>query len=100
MRSFFYFVRQQSKVHNAKALLVLTVYFTALPHHHYTTTITGTRVFLSVAVDIVVQEIQEPVRFLIETKARVFPQHEKFWYFGRKILQENFYLKLNEVCRS
>uniref|UniRef100_H2YCK4 Rab-GAP TBC domain-containing protein n=1 Tax=Ciona savignyi TaxID=51511 RepID=H2YCK4_CIOSA len=59
--------------------------------------IPGTRVFLSVAVDLVVQEIQEPVRFLIETKARIFPQAEKFWYFGKKILQEQFYLKLKET---
>ena len=59
--------------------------------------IAGTRVFLSVAVDLVIQEIQEPVRFLIETKARVFPQQEKFWYFGKKILNEQFYLKLREV---
>nr|CAB3265389.1 rab GTPase-activating protein 1-like [Phallusia mammillata] len=57
----------------------------------------GTRVFLSVAADLVVQEIQEPVRFLIETKARVFPQTEKFWYFGKKILHENFFLRLNEL---
>ena len=56
------------------------------------------RVFLSVAVDIVIEDIAEPVRFLIETKARVFPQNEKFWYFGRKVLQENFNLLLKEVC--
>ena len=55
------------------------------------------RVFLSVAVDIVIEDIAEPVRFLIETKARVFPQNEKFWYFGRKVLQENFNLLLKEV---
>uniref|UniRef100_H2YCK5 Rab-GAP TBC domain-containing protein n=1 Tax=Ciona savignyi TaxID=51511 RepID=H2YCK5_CIOSA len=70
-------------------------------HPHFallnTETQKGTRVFLSVAVDLVVQEIQEPVRFLIETKARIFPQAEKFWYFGKKILQEQFYLKLKET---
>ncbi|CAK8675234.1 unnamed protein product [Clavelina lepadiformis] len=70
-------------------------------HHHFallnTETQKGTRVFLSVAVDFVVQEILEPVRFLVETKARVFSQNEKFWYFGKKILHENFYLKLREI---
>ena len=59
--------------------------------------LSGTRVFLSVAVDLVVQEIRDPVRFLIETKARIFPQNEKFWYFGRKILLENFYVRLKDV---
>jgi len=54
-------------------------------------------VFLSVAVDLVIQEIQEPVRFLIETKARIFPPSEKFWYFGKKILRENFFVRLREV---
>ncbi|XP_039253519.2 rab GTPase-activating protein 1-like [Styela clava] len=57
----------------------------------------GTRVFISVAVDLVVQEIQEPLRFLLETKARVFPQNDKFWYYGKKVLQETFYLRLKEV---
>jgi len=61
-----------------------------------TVTQKGMRVFLSVAVDIVIEDIAEPVRFLIETKARVFPQNEKFWYFGRKVLQENFNLLLKE----
>nr|XP_002131287.1 rab GTPase-activating protein 1-like [Ciona intestinalis]XP_026691883.1 rab GTPase-activating protein 1-like [Ciona intestinalis] len=71
-------------------------------HTHFallnTETQKGTRVFLSVAVDLVVQEIQEPVRFLIETKARIFPQNEKFWYFGKKILHEQFFLKLKELA--
>lgn len=53
--------------------------------------------FVSVAVDLVVQELQEPVRLLLETKARIFPQNDKFWYFGKKVLQETFYLKLREV---
>lgn len=60
----------------------------------------GTRVFLSVAVDLVIQEILEPVRFLVETKARIFPQNEKFWYFGRKILHEDFYIRLKEVSEN
>jgi len=69
-------------------------------HNHFkllnTETQKGTRVFLSVAIDVVIQEIEEPVRFLIETKARIFPQNEKFWYFGRKILREDFFLHLIE----
>lgn len=57
----------------------------------------GTRVFLSFAVDLVVREIQEPVRLMLETKARIFPQNEKFWYFGKKLMEEMFFMRLKEV---
>lgn len=57
----------------------------------------GTRVFLSFAVDLVIREVQEPVRLMLETKTRIFPQNEKFWYFGKKQMQEMFFLKLKEV---
>ena len=59
--------------------------------------LSGSCVFLSVAVDLVIQEIQEPVRFLIETQASVYPQNEKFWPFGKKVLQETYFVRLREV---
>uniref|UniRef100_A0A131XQY4 Putative rab gtpase-activating protein 1 n=3 Tax=Ixodes ricinus TaxID=34613 RepID=A0A131XQY4_IXORI len=62
-----------------------------------TETSRDTRVYLTVAVDLVVSGVQEPVRFVIETKAKIFPQAEKFWYFSRKPFQEDFYLRLREV---
>ena len=55
------------------------------------------RVFLTIAVDLVMENIQEPVRFLIEAKAKIFPATERFWYFVRKPLQEQFVLKVKEV---
>ena len=55
------------------------------------------RVFLTIAVDLVIEGIQEPVRFLIETKAKIFPQNERFWYFSKKPHHEQFVLKLKEV---
>ncbi len=55
------------------------------------------RVFLTIAVDLVVEGIQEPVRFLIETKAKIFPANERFWYFSKKPHHEQFVLKLREV---
>ncbi|KAH3708413.1 hypothetical protein DPMN_067863, partial [Dreissena polymorpha] len=56
-----------------------------------------TRVFMTVAIDLVIVGIQEPVRFAIETKAKVFPATEKFWYFMNKPHTELFHLKLKQV---
>lgn len=65
-----------------------------------TETTKDTRVFLTVAIDLVIQGIQEPVRFAIETKAKIFPKTERFWYFTRKPHSENFHVKLKQVESS
>ena len=59
--------------------------------------IVDARVFMTVAVDLVIAGIQEPVRFLIETKAKVFPTNERFWYFNKKMHIEEFLFELKEV---
>ncbi len=59
--------------------------------------VSDTRVFMTIAVDLVIEGIQEPVRFLIETKAKIFPTNERFWYFTKKPLQECFLLKIAQV---
>ncbi|KAK3926524.1 Rab GTPase-activating protein 1 [Frankliniella fusca] len=55
--------------------------------------------YMTVAVDLVINGIQEPVRFLIETPIKVFPQTERFWQFTRRPLLQQFMLTLKEVPR-
>lgn len=53
---------------------------------------------MTVAVDLVIRGIQEPVRFQIETPVRIFGQNERnFWYFQRRSLVQQFFLNLKEV---
>ncbi|XP_022257406.1 rab GTPase-activating protein 1-like [Limulus polyphemus] len=59
-----------------------------------------TTVYLTVAVDVVIMGIQEPVRFLMETKAKIFAQNERFWYFSKKPFHEQLYLKLRQVSEQ
>ncbi|XP_034235145.1 rab GTPase-activating protein 1-like isoform X2 [Thrips palmi] len=56
--------------------------------------------YMTVAVDLVINGIQEPVRFLIETPIKVFPQTERFWQFTRRPLLQQFSLTLKEVPRG
>lgn len=54
--------------------------------------------YMTVAVDLVIRGIQEPVRFQIETPVRIFGQNERnFWYFQRRSLVQQFFLNLKEV---
>jgi hypothetical protein len=47
-------------------------------------------VYMTIAADLVIQQVAEPVRFVIETKARIFPENEKYWYYQRRNLTKQY----------
>ncbi|XP_025837449.1 rab GTPase-activating protein 1-like isoform X2 [Agrilus planipennis] len=56
-----------------------------------------TKQYMTVAVDLVIRGIQEPVRFQMETLVKTYSQNERFWYFQKRTLVQQFFLNLKEV---
>eukprot|EP00794_Sanderia_malayensis_P016013 gene16013-17630_t len=55
-----------------------------------------TRVFISVAIDLVFSDLKEPVRIVKESKVRVFPSNEKFWNPSKPRIHEEYTMDLKE----
>lgn len=55
------------------------------------------RVFLTVAVDVIIAEAGEPIRFRLEAKARVFHRDERFYKLPRVALREGYSLTLERT---
>ena len=42
-------------------------------------------------------QVAEPVRFVIETRARIYPQSERYWYFTKKNLVKQYRVRLKRI---
>ncbi|KAK0089910.1 hypothetical protein PV325_004662 [Microctonus aethiopoides] len=55
------------------------------------------KIYMTVAVDLVIKGIREPVRFVIETSVKVYPANERFWYLNKRTLVQQFQLNSREI---
>ncbi len=55
-----------------------------------------TSVYLTIAADLVMNQVAEPVRFVIETRARILPQSERYWYYTKKSLVKQFSVRVKK----
>ncbi|KAL0850479.1 hypothetical protein ABMA28_012274 [Loxostege sticticalis] len=56
----------------------------------------GAPAYMSLALDLVIRGIPDPLRLVIETPVKVFPPAERFWYYSKKPLVQEFYINLKE----
>ena len=53
--------------------------------------------YLTIAVDMVLLGVAEPVRFCIDLRAKIYPPNERFWQFTKRSLGEKYFLKVEPI---
>ncbi|KAG6439235.1 hypothetical protein O3G_MSEX000603, partial [Manduca sexta] len=51
---------------------------------------------MSLALDLVIRGIPDPLRLVVETPVKVYPPTERFWYYSKRPLVQQFYINLKE----
>jgi len=57
----------------------------------------GNKTHITVALDLVIRGIQEPVRLQLVTPVKIYPKNERFWNLTKRALVQQFYLNLKEM---
>ncbi|XP_052747498.1 rab GTPase-activating protein 1-like isoform X2 [Bicyclus anynana] len=60
----------------------------------------GAPAYMSLALDLVIRGIRDPLRLVVETPVKVFPPTERFWYYSKRPLVQQFYINLKETVDS
>lgn len=60
----------------------------------------GAPAYMSLALDLVIRGVPDPLRLVVETPVKVFPPTERFWYYSKKPLVQEFYINLKESVDS
>ncbi|XP_059060324.1 rab GTPase-activating protein 1-like isoform X2 [Achroia grisella] len=60
----------------------------------------GAPAYMSLALDLVIRGIPDPLRLVIETPVKIFPPTERFWYYFKRSLVQQFYINLKENIDS
>lgn len=53
--------------------------------------------FMSIAADLIIEGVQEPVRLQIGCRAKIFAEDERFWIANRRPLVEDYTLRMAPV---
>ncbi|XP_045510650.1 rab GTPase-activating protein 1-like isoform X2 [Colias croceus] len=60
----------------------------------------GAPAYMSLALDLVIRGIRDPLRLVIETPVKVYPPTERFWYYSKRPLVQQFFINLKESVDS
>ncbi|XP_045785954.1 rab GTPase-activating protein 1-like isoform X1 [Maniola jurtina] len=60
----------------------------------------GAPAYMSLALDLVIRGIRDPLRLVVEAPVKVYPPTERFWYYSKRPLVQQFFINLKESVDS